>query len=912
MKFNLTYRIGINLLLCFLGCAVLTQLRAQEHIVEGFFDEVVSSNYNLPVGIRFDHEGRAFVWEKSGKIYNLSPDGYNKTLILDISEEVASWGDHGMTGVAIDPDFAENGNIYVAYTVDRHYLFNYGTPDYDKDSTILTNATIGRVSKFQLDLNTFPYEVIEGSRKIILGQHLTDGFPILADFHGVGSLAFGNDGSLFVSCGDGGLDSEPNVKYHTDQALRDGIIDSTMIIGSYRAQTIHSLNGKIIRINPETGDGISSNPFYDPLNPRSPQSRIWVMGLRNPYKFIHIPETGSHNPSLGDPGLFISGDIGSSYWEEFNLIQDKGQNFGWPKYEGHHAVWPYGFFETESPFAPNPLFDNADCGRKNFKFTDLIGQDNESRQLTFYNPCSEQNIEIPSEIRTHIQTRPILYYNNVSWNPPVRAYIPTYDQDGIATEGIIDANEIGIGEIFEGYSAIPGSFYPGGSFPDTFANSLFVCDFSGWIKRIDFSDDYKVKTIHDFRSDIKGIVDLTYNHIDDSFYYINILTKEVRRISFGGNPAPIAVAEADTIYGGNSLKVSFDASKSYDPNQLPIDIFWDFGDGFTSKEINPEHEFTSSTNTPTKFKVSLTVTDSLGKVGIDSLYISLNNTPPTVKILSPTAESKYAINGYNRIDFSADVNDKEEANENLKYEWQVHIHHNLHYHSEEPVNRSIFSSLIEPVGCAEIDKFWYRVTLDIEDSYGLKGSDEVLIYPNCEVYGTINWNRYEILDATLQLNWDYSNIPNLDYFLLQKLDVSGNVIDINAEISQVNGAFSSQDHFPEEGDNRYRLKIFTSEGNYYYSSEFTARYTSSDLLLIYPNPSVSKHFNLRLNQPFMELVEIELFDINGRKVFEKIINNTPNLELNTQIYSEELNKGLYILVLKNGDRVFNRKVEIIE
>ena len=62
----------------------------------------------------------------------------------------------------------------------------------------------------------------------------------------------------------------------------------------------------------------------------------------------------------------------------------------------------------------------------------------------------------------------------------------------------------------------------------------------------------------------------------------------------------------------------------------------------------------------------------------------------------------------------------------------------------------------------------------------------------------------------------------------------------------------------------------------------------------------------------MEAVEIELFDINGRKVFEKTIGNTPNLELNTQIYSEDLNKGLYILVLKNGERVFKRKVEILE
>jgi len=260
--------------LLYLGASI-----AQGDIAEGFFDQKVIENLTLPVGIEFDENGNGYGWEKGGKVFSLDPVTNEKFLILDLSEEVGSWGDLGLTGFALDPDFSENGYIYTAYTVDRHHLFNYGTPNYDPDSTIIKNATIGRVSRFSFDVNVTPIKYIEESKKVLIGTDIHDGFPNLADFHGIGSLAFGNDGSLLVGCGDGGLDSEPGTDYHTDQAIKDGIIDSSMILGSYRAQSLYSLNGKLVRINKENGDGLKGNPYFDENNPRSTHSRIWALVL---------------------------------------------------------------------------------------------------------------------------------------------------------------------------------------------------------------------------------------------------------------------------------------------------------------------------------------------------------------------------------------------------------------------------------------------------------------------------------------------------------------------------------------------------------------------------------------------------------------------------------------------------------
>ncbi len=883
---------------------------AQNEIAEGFFDEVVSENYTLPIGIRFDEDGNGYVWEKAGKVYLLSPPEYDKTLILDISEEVASWGDHGFTGFVLDPNYNSNGYVYTAYTVDRHHLLNFGTVNYDQDSTIIKNATIGRLTRFTFSFGDNGPSLVPNSRKVLIGEDRFDGFPILADFHGVGSLAFGNDGSLIIGCGDGGLDNEPGTTYHTEQALEDGIIDSTMVLGSYRAQTIHSMNGKLMRVNPETGDGYPSNPFFDAENPRSPQSRTWALGLRNPYKFIHIPETGEHGTEAGEPGYFVIGDVGSSYWEEFNLSSQGGQNFGWPLFEGHHPVWPYGFYEIENPFAPNPLANGASC-RKNFLFSHLLVRDNAQREYKFYNPCSEGTLEIPSNILTYSHTRPFLYYNNSQWNPPARAYIPGYDSEGLAAEIPVDSSEFNISALFDGYSAIPGTWYKEGSFPEEFNNSLLAIDFEGWIKAITFDSEWKVTKVKDFRSEVKGIVDLTLNPLDDCVYYINIINMEVRKICFGGNPAPVAVAIADTLYGGSELSVNFDASQSFDPNQLQLAYEWDFGDGNSSEEKTVQHTFTVLDGNPKTYTVKLLVTDSLEASSIDSIKISLNNSPPLVQITSPQNNSKYAINGYNRLDLKAAVADAEEANESLKYNWQVHLHHNDHFHSEEPNNTPSYSTLLEPLGCKEKDVFWYRINLEVEDSYGLKANDEVLIYPNCNQNGEIRWNRHEYGSDFIDLYWENDNISDVDRFVIQRIDETGNVIDLG-EVEENFTTYSFRDESPIDGVNRYRLKIFLLDGTYFYSTERTASFPVSDPIQIYPNPSVNEGFTIEVDQPFGEAVKIEVFDLKGARQSIEIIENTPANNFKLFIPTVDLAEGIYLIKVINGERVFTRKVEVLK
>jgi PKD repeat protein len=132
------------------------------------------------------------------------------------------------------------------------------------------------------------------------GTPVRDCLPVDGPSHTVDGLAFGPDGALYVSTGDATLQPEVNI----------------------RAQDINSLAGKILRIHPLTGQGYADNPFFDG-DPASNRSKVYALGLRNPFRFTFEPGSGA----------VVVGDVGGEQWEEINR-GGPGANFGWPCYEG--------------------------------------------------------------------------------------------------------------------------------------------------------------------------------------------------------------------------------------------------------------------------------------------------------------------------------------------------------------------------------------------------------------------------------------------------------------------------------------------------------------------------------------------------------------------------------------------------
>ncbi len=129
--------------------------------------------------------------------------------------------------------------------------------------------------------------------------------------HNGGTIAFGPDGDLYLSIGDGGNANDTG---------------SGHIASTGNAQSLSVIYGKILRINPNGNNSANGkygipadNPF---VNTPGALPEIYAYGLRNPYRF-----------SFGPAGQLIVGDVGQNEVEEVDSIT-AGGNYGWPVKEG--------------------------------------------------------------------------------------------------------------------------------------------------------------------------------------------------------------------------------------------------------------------------------------------------------------------------------------------------------------------------------------------------------------------------------------------------------------------------------------------------------------------------------------------------------------------------------------------------
>lgn len=359
----------------------------------GFVLESISTGWDEVAGIAPLADGRVIAWERDGRLWMIDPgSSRDPELMLDLSPEVGGWRDYGLLSVLPDPNYLANGKLYLLYVVDRHHLLYAGTPQYNPTADEYFAATIGRLSRFTATAASSFTQVDPNSRTVLLGESKTTGIPIVHQSHGIGTLAWGEDGTLLVSAGDSASYNEVDLggqvaDGYVDQALADGILRAKENVGAFRSQLVDCLDGKILRLDPATGDGVPSNPWFDPAAPRSAKSRAWCLGLRNPFRMSVERGSGSLDPAAGDPGTLIIGDVGWVWWEEWNRAESGGLNFGWPLFEGLLPHPDYGRANIVNLDAVNPLAGGAGCAEPNFLFRSLVRQESLANP-PIVNPCA--------------------------------------------------------------------------------------------------------------------------------------------------------------------------------------------------------------------------------------------------------------------------------------------------------------------------------------------------------------------------------------------------------------------------------------------------------------------------------------------------------------------------------------------
>jgi glucose/arabinose dehydrogenase len=233
----------------------------------------------LAIAAPDDGTGRLFVAAQDGRIWVVMRDG--TTLpdpLIDLRPFIKSGGEQGLLGLALHPGFPTVPHLYVDYT------------NTDGD-TVVAMLTID-----PSDSN----RAVPGPPDQVLFQKQP-----FANHNG-GALAFGPDGYLYISLGDGGSGGDPQGN----------------------GQNTKVLLGKILRIDVDSGT-IYGIPAGNPFERSGGAPEVWLSGLRNPWRM-------SFDRATGD--LWI-GDVGQGSYEEIDVARAEvgGLNFGWNRMEASHC-----------------------------------------------------------------------------------------------------------------------------------------------------------------------------------------------------------------------------------------------------------------------------------------------------------------------------------------------------------------------------------------------------------------------------------------------------------------------------------------------------------------------------------------------------------------------------------------------
>ena len=261
---------------------------------------------------------RLFVVERDGLIKVLPDlDSPSAEPFLDLRSLVdSSYLEPGCLGLAFHPHYATNGYFYVYYTGQTNSAAGAGLHDIlARFSVSPTNANRAEVASLTPLISQF------------------DEHPS----HNAGTIAFGPDGYLYYSVGDGGSMSLGNNQR----------IDRDFFAGIFRIDVDQRPENLEPNPHPAVQGGYRvplDNPFLGvtnfngiAVNPAQIRTEFYAMGLRNPWKFGFDPFTGE----------LACGDVGHELHEEFNFIQ-AGGNYGYPYREGN-ADGPALLYETAPP-----------------------------------------------------------------------------------------------------------------------------------------------------------------------------------------------------------------------------------------------------------------------------------------------------------------------------------------------------------------------------------------------------------------------------------------------------------------------------------------------------------------------------------------------------------------------------------
>jgi glucose/arabinose dehydrogenase/PKD repeat protein len=615
----------------------------------GFQESNAFTGLIEPIAVDFAPNGRVFVAEKSGLIKTFtSLSDPTATQLADLRTKVHNHYDRGLMSIVADPNFPTDPYVYVYYVHDAPIGGTapaWGAPNVSSDpcpgGTQDGCLVSGRVSRLQVSGETMVSEQV-------LVEDWCQQYPS----HSGGGLEFGADGYLYFAGGEGASFSFTDYGQGGNPPNPCGdppggtMEPPTAEGGKLRSQDFRStgdplgLSGSLIRIDPDTGAGVTGNPLFG--SAIANERRMLAYGLRQPFRL-------AVRPGAGDVWI---GDVGQGQWEEIDRVTTPfggPRNFGWPCYEG-------GLNSSGTPINST------------------------------HSPISTLDLDLCETLYAAGSSAASPPYWGYRHGQEVVTGENCFEQQGSALSGLAFAPAAG---------TFPAA-YAGALF---FSDHSRQCI---WAMRANADGTPNPATREAFAQDADFPVDLVFGP-GGALFYPDIVGGNIRRIAFTGGPGndpPTAVATATPQSGPVPLQVQFNGAGSSDPDPGDsLTYAWDLDDDGQlddSTAQNPTFSYTSAGN----YTVTLRVTDESGAFDEDTVTISAGSSAPTPVINTPAAGTTWAVG--QSIAFTGSATDPQDGTLPASaLDWQLILHHcttpgNCHQHPIQTFENTASGTFVTP------------------------------------------------------------------------------------------------------------------------------------------------------------------------------------------------------------------------
>lgn len=606
-----------------------------------------------PIDLAVLPDSRVLHTTRGGQVRLTDPSQGTTTVVNTI--DVYANSEDGLQTITLDPDFEENGWVYLYYAprvMDAPYPTTTATGSAPNTLPAGADASYWDQWKGYNQLSRFKWNAATSSLDLATEQKIIKVEVQRGQCcHVAGDVAFDNDGNVLLATGDNTPAGTPGAGGYAPMNDRPGFnpgFDARRGSGNS-----NDLRGKILRIDVQE-DGSYTIPSGNLFAPGTAGARpeIFAMGLRNPFRIDFDPATGAvtwgdYGPDAGTANP-DRGPMGYVEWQSTTVPI----NGGWPFCHG-----------------PNANYSNWDY---------------ETLTVRGWYDCAGTLVN-PSPYNTGLQnlpaaTAPQLWYGDQPTHQPW----PEFGSGGQAPMG---GPTYRYDEENTSATKFP-AYWDGKAFMGEFSRDRIFAfsqdDPNGPVTKIeDFLPNSALVAagmpVWDNVMDMEFGPDGSLYVLDygDGFFRPNPDAGLYRVDYVVGIKGPRAVLDASVTSGDGPLAVEFDASGSSHPDDLGLSYAWDFKNSGTFTEGDAVESYTYAEDG--QYQARVRVTDTSGRVSLASVTITVGNTAPVVEIVSPVDGS--FIDWGDEVAFEVKVTDPDETIDCSRVLWSYGLgHDNTHTH----------------------------------------------------------------------------------------------------------------------------------------------------------------------------------------------------------------------------------------